>query len=48
MVQFTLPRNSKINKGLVYKKKHNNHISINLKVYRWDPEENNNPRIGSI
>ncbi len=47
MVQFTLPRNSKINKGLVYKKKHNNHISINLKVYRWDPEENNNPRIDS-
>ena len=47
MVQFTLPKNSKINKGLVYKKKHNNHISINLKVYRWDPEENNNPRIDS-
>ena len=47
MVQFALPKNSKINKGLVYKKKHNNQISINLKVYRWDPEENNNPRIDS-
>ena len=44
MVQFNLPKNSKILKGQYFKDKTG---SSNLKivhVYRWDPEKNENPR----
>ena len=44
MVQFNLPKNSKILKGQYFKDKIG---SSNLKivhVYRWDPEKNENPR----
>tara|TARA_Y100001970_G_scaffold184833_1_gene224836 strand:+ start:4478 stop:5272 length:795 start_codon:yes stop_codon:yes gene_type:complete len=45
MVQFKLPKNSKINQGLTFKIKEKvNSLKI-LKVYRWDPEKNENPRI---
>ena len=45
MVQFTLPKNSKIVEGYVHK---SNEIPENpkkLKIYRWDPEKNENPRL---
>ena len=44
MVQFNLPRNSKILKGKYFKDKTG---SPNLKIvhiYRWNPEKNENPR----
>ena len=44
MVQFNLPKNSKILKGQYFK---DNSGSKNLKIihiYRWDPTKNENPR----
>ena len=45
MVEFTLPQNSKVIKGI----SHISHINIEdpkkLKRYRWDPEKKENPRI---
>ena len=44
MVQFNLPKNSKILKGQYFKDKTG---SSNLKIvhiYRWDPDKNENPR----
>ena len=44
MVQFNLPKNSKILKGQYFK---DSSDSKNLKIvhiYRWDPEKNENPR----
>jgi len=45
MVQFTLPKNSKIIEGIVHKLKQ---ASINPKkliIYRWDPDKKENPRL---
>ena len=47
MVQFKLPKNSKIKKGKV----HNSPKSSNFKrlnVYRFDPEKNENPRLDTF
>ena len=44
MVQFNLPKNSKILKGEYFKDKTG---SLNIKVvhiYRWDPSKSENPR----
>ena len=44
MVQFNLPKNSKILNGKYFKDKTR---SANIKIvhiYRWDPEKNDNPR----
>ena len=44
MVKFNLPKNSKILKGQYFKDKNG---SLNIKIvhiYRWDPDENENPR----
>tara|TARA_A100001015_G_C15000734_1_gene718368 strand:- start:1125 stop:1913 length:789 start_codon:yes stop_codon:yes gene_type:complete len=47
MVEFALPRNSKINKnGNFYKLENTKGANIkNVKVYRYDPEDADNPRI---
>mgnify|MGYP001398622961 FL=1 len=48
MVQFSLPKNSKIVQGKYYK---NNSNSSNIKkvnVYRWNPSEGKNPRIDTF
>ena len=45
MAEFTLPKNSKITEGIVHRP---NNISVDpkkFKIYRWDPEKNENPRI---
>ena len=47
MVEFTLPSNSKVIEGRVYKNMHKSKNSKILKIYRWDPETNENPRIDS-
>jgi len=48
MVQFNLPKNSKILKGNYFKDITG---SINIKkinIYRWDPEKNENPKIDTF
>ena len=45
MAEFFLPKNSKIVEGIVYKQSDEIENSKKIKVYRWDPEKNKNPRI---
>ena len=46
MAEFTLPKNSKINKnGKVFKAPANAQKVKSFKVYRWDPDTGDNPRI---
>ena len=44
MVQFNLPKNSKILKGKYFKDKTKSSNTKIVHVYRWDPEKNENPR----
>ena len=44
MVEFTLPKNSKIVKGKTISAKNNPNKVRNFKIYRWDPEAGENPR----
>ena len=45
MVQLTLPKNSKVYEGKYYKSKTSgNNIKI-FKIYRWNPDNNENPRL---
>ena len=45
MVEFTLPKNSKVVEGISHISNNKNKGSKKLKIYRWDPEKNENPRI---
>jgi succinate dehydrogenase / fumarate reductase iron-sulfur subunit len=45
MVEFMLPNNSKVTKGISYTVDCNSDDLKKLKIYRWDPETNTNPRI---
>ena len=45
MVEFILPRNSKVNKGITHYLKQAVGESKKLKIYRWDPEKKDNPRM---
>jgi len=45
MVQFTLPKNSKIIEGTFHKPKQPSAIPKKLKIYRWDPDKTENPRL---
>ena len=44
MVQFNLPKNSKIVKGKTYGKPNN----LSLQIYRWNREDGSNPRIDTF
>ena len=44
MVQFNLPKNSKIVKGKTYGKPNN----LSLQIYRWNREDRSNPRIDTF
>ena len=48
MVQFNLPKNSKILKGKYYKDKSGSNNLKKVNVYRWDPSEKKNPRIDTF
>ena len=48
MVKFALPENSKIQKGKYYKDKTGSRNIKKVHVYRWNPEENRNPRIDTF
>ncbi len=43
MAEFTLPKNSKIKKGRYFKAEKGGNIK-RLKVYRWSPDDDENPR----
>ena len=45
MAQFTLPANSKITKGKTHQLKEPANDPKKLAIYRWDPEDDKNPRI---
>ena len=45
MVEFSLPRNSKVSEGNFYLSEHKSNDLKKLKIYRWDPEKKENPRI---
>jgi succinate dehydrogenase / fumarate reductase iron-sulfur subunit len=46
MVQFTLPRNSKVSEGKAWPKPEGNRLK-ELRIYRWNPDDGSNPRIDS-
>ena len=48
MVQFSLPENSKILRGEYFKDKTGSKNIKKVKVYRWNPEENKNPRVDTF
>ena len=45
MVQFALPKDSKVIEGKYFKDKTNGNNLKKIKVYRWDPETKQNPRL---
>ena len=47
MVEFILPSNSTVLEGVVHNSKELADDPKKLKIYRWDPEKNENPRIDS-
>ena len=47
MAEFTLPKNSKLIAGKTYKAPIGTRNSRHFEVYRWDPDNSENPRIDS-
>ena len=47
MVKFMLPVNSKVVEGRTHNNKEQNISPKKLKIYRWDPEKQKNPRLDS-
>lgn len=47
MVQFTLPKNSKITAGKAWPKPAGANNLTEFKIYRWNPDDSANPRIDS-
>lgn len=47
MVEFTLPKNSVVKKGKIYKAAQGATNIRLVEVYRWDPDSGENPRIDS-
>jgi len=45
MVQFRLPKNSKIREGVFHRLKQHAEVPVELKIYRWNPEKTENPKI---
>ncbi len=45
MVEFALPSNSKVTKGVTHNVKEKSKSPKKLVIYRWDPDEKNNPRL---
>jgi succinate dehydrogenase / fumarate reductase, iron-sulfur subunit len=48
MVEFNLPRNSKVQKGNTHKAADDATNVRNFKVYRWDPDSGENPRLDTF
>jgi succinate dehydrogenase / fumarate reductase iron-sulfur subunit len=47
MAEFMLPANSKITEGQTFKAKSPPKKPRNFKIYRWNPDDGNNPRVDS-
>lgn len=45
MAEFRLPKNSKVQKGETIIANHNAKVTINVSIYRYDPESEKNPRL---
>ena len=45
MVQFTLPKNSKVTEGKNWPHPAKAKVEREYRVYRWNPDDGNNPRI---
>ena len=45
MVQFTLPKNSKVTEGKTWPHPAKAKSEREYRVYRWNPDDGNNPRI---
>jgi len=45
MVQFNLPKNSEVTKGKYYKSESSSANLKKVNVYRWNPDDGNNPRV---
>jgi succinate dehydrogenase / fumarate reductase iron-sulfur subunit len=45
MVEFTLPKNSKVAKGKTFKAPEGAKNVKSFQVYRWDPDDEDNPRV---
>ncbi len=48
MVQLTLPKNSKVGQGKVWPKVAGGTRLKEFRVYRWDPEDDSNPRVDTF
>ncbi|MEO8421725.1 MAG: 2Fe-2S iron-sulfur cluster-binding protein, partial [Hyphomicrobium sp.] len=47
MVHFTLPRNSKVERGKTWNEPENQETWKEFRVYRWNPDGEGNPRLDS-
>ena len=45
MVEFTLPKNSRYTEGKVWPEPENGRNTREFRVYRWNPDDGQNPRI---
>ena len=45
MAQFTLPKNSKMSEGKVWPVPAGGHRTTAFRIYRWNPDDGQNPRI---
>src|ERR1700730_18392715 len=45
MVQFALPANSRVGTGKTWPKHGNSKSLTELRIYRWNPDDNQNPRV---
>jgi len=45
MVEFTLPKNSRITEGKTWPKPQDTSNLRTIKIYRWDPDSSENPRL---
>ena len=47
LAEFALPKNSKITKGIDYPLDYESNNTRKVNVYRWSPDDDDNPRIDS-
>ena len=48
MVEFRLPKNSRVAKGKVWEKPDNAENLKEIKIYRYNPDDSENPRIDTF
>ena len=48
MVEFTLPANSKVKKGKTFPARAGATRVRKFKIYRWDPDSGENPRLDTF